>query len=847
MNTADLNMTLLLLISIVYLLIIGFILKRRSFREQAVRLLVIYVATSFLWTLSQAALWFDMLAFLTEGVLVRVLLYELLLLSLLFFHLNWSFLRLKRTAQNWWILGVIWITIGIVLNENLPALPEVLWIGNGWDIQRQTLSFGVLIFGWASAMAGAMLLTVRVYHQTQEPLHRNRITYWSVVLSLAAAGAALFLAGFKILGSGVHTLGILTATYVMLIYGLPDMRQMARRTVSYLIITLLTVIIYTTGILVTQYVFQSVPGYNPYLAGATIALVLAIFFAPLLSLVQRMVNRLISGTSYDASRTLREYSTSISNILDLELLATVAVGLISETLDVRRGALFVVHHAKEGFEKEAEYEQDTEAEEKAKQAIEAENEKVVEMATEVRPEETGKTWGEPKIEEEVGNEVDAENGKDAENKTAAEEWGEIEFEEEIEFGEEIETSYFHLRSVTGMGEELPSGILSAAGPVATYLRRENHPLTQYDIDLLPRFQETSAPERTWLTNLNMVVYVPICAKGEWIGLLAFGPKVSGDRYFDNDLTLLSTLADQTAVALENARLFDDLKIRNTEIEQLNQELTEANRKLARLDQAKSDFIGVASHELRTPLTHIRGYNDMLGDMMETGALPPDNGLSLLQGVRKGVNRLENIVNTMFDVSKIDTETLDLTISLVSMASIVSTVVDTLAETLEERKQTLTVENLEDLPSITADGERLKQVFAHLIQNAIKYTPDGGQIRITGRLLNERTLPQHPTIEVVVADTGIGIAAGDLEHIFEKFYRVGDARLHSTGQTKFKGAGPGLGLTIAQGIVEAHGGRLWAESPGYDEKSCPGSKFHIILPVQSSRLELAGSETFITNT
>jgi signal transduction histidine kinase len=137
-------------------------------------------------------------------------------------------------------------------------------------------------------------------------------------------------------------------------------------------------------------------------------------------------------------------------------------------------------------------------------------------------------------------------------------------------------------------------------------------------------------------------------------------------------------------------------------------------------------------------------------------------------------------------------------------------------------------------------------LSHLIQNAIKYTPDEGQIRITGRLLGEGMLPQDQTIEIIVADTGIGIAPHDLERVFEKFYRAGDVMLHSTGKTKFRGAGPGLGLTIARGIVEAHGGRIWAESPGYDEETCPGSQFHVVLPVQPRLLEAESSAALIAS-
>jgi signal transduction histidine kinase len=290
-----------------------------------------------------------------------------------------------------------------------------------------------------------------------------------------------------------------------------------------------------------------------------------------------------------------------------------------------------------------------------------------------------------------------------------------------------------------------------------------------------------------------------------------------------------------------------LKARNAENERLNEELTTANCELARLDQAKSDFIDIASHELRTPLTQVQGYSDILSEMIEERALTPDTGLQLVRGVSKAARRLKEIVNLMFDVSQLDTETMVLDTSPTSLALIVDMVADTWAAPLEERKQTLAVEGLRNLPPIAADGKRLKQVFSHLVQNAIKYTPDGGHIRITGHLLDNGAMsPQHQTIEVVVADTGIGVAPDDLEHIFEKFYRVGDVMSHSTGKIKFKGAGPGLGLTIARGIVEAHGGRIWAESLGYDEETCPGSEFHVVLPAAPCCLETAGLDTLIAS-
>jgi signal transduction histidine kinase len=121
------------------------------------------------------------------------------------------------------------------------------------------------------------------------------------------------------------------------------------------------------------------------------------------------------------------------------------------------------------------------------------------------------------------------------------------------------------------------------------------------------------------------------------------------------------------------------------------------------------------------------------------------------------------------------------------------------------------------------------VFSNLINNAIKFTPDGGRIEIWGRLVPGAV----GMVEIVIADSGIGIDPADLEMIFEKFYRVDSADLHSTGSVKFKGAGPGLGLPIAKGVIEGHGGRIWAESEGHDEEACPGSRFHILLPLQGA--------------
>ncbi|NPA92301.1 MAG: HAMP domain-containing histidine kinase [Chloroflexi bacterium] len=259
------------------------------------------------------------------------------------------------------------------------------------------------------------------------------------------------------------------------------------------------------------------------------------------------------------------------------------------------------------------------------------------------------------------------------------------------------------------------------------------------------------------------------------------------------------------------------------------ELERIQRELERLDKSKSDFISVAAHELKTPLTLIEGYAAMLRDALE----PIDPQLKsqiapMLEGIFRGSERIREIVDDLTDVSLIDNNMLKLAYQPVWLGQIFRALADELAPVLEERHLTLKIHRFPGSERmIFGDLERLRQVFRNLLTNAIKYTPDGGKITIDGRLL-------PGFIEVRVSDTGIGIAPEDQQRIFDKFGRVGDPRTHSSGKTRFKGGGPGLGLPIAKGIVEAHGGSIWVESPGYDEEKCPGSTFHVLLPLREEQ-------------
>jgi len=269
------------------------------------------------------------------------------------------------------------------------------------------------------------------------------------------------------------------------------------------------------------------------------------------------------------------------------------------------------------------------------------------------------------------------------------------------------------------------------------------------------------------------------------------------------------------------------------------ELNLALLDVERLNKSKSDFIAVAAHELKTPLTLIEGYTNML-----KAEFPEDERSQvdlMLSGIVGGTKRLREIIQDMIDVSLIEMDLLKLHYQPVWLHRLVDILQFDFGEKLRQRKLFLDI----DRDSITTrptygDPERLYQVLQKVVSNAVKFTPDGGSIR-----LHARDLPGFT--ELVVEDTGIGIAPEDLQRIFEKFSSLGDVALHSSGKTKFKGGGPGLGLAIAKGIIDAHGGTIWAESPGYDEHALPGSIFHVMVPMRSAPPEDRMAELFTSDT
>lgn len=325
--------------------------------------------------------------------------------------------------------------------------------------------------------------------------------------------------------------------------------------------------------------------------------------------------------------------------------------------------------------------------------------------------------------------------------------------------------------------------------------------------------------------------VPLIHRGEVRGMLSL-VREEKRPYVEEEIAVATTFAATAVVALENAKLYNRARRFSEQLEyevrQRTQALQEAYAQLERLDRTKGDFITVTAHELRTPITVIKAYSQLLQD--RDPEAPVDD--SLINGIVNGINRMHDIVNTMLWMVKIDSHALEVFPEPLNIIQLISRILRELDQDIKGRRQRVIIDDtMTNLPSIAGDASALKMVFVNVLINAIKYTPDGGEIRIYGR--HWETPPQHDlpadSVAVTIADSGIGIAPESLELIFGKFYQTGNVALHSTGKSKFKGGGPGLGLAIARGIIEAHHGRLWAESEGHDESRYPGSQFHIVLP------------------
>ena len=346
-------------------------------------------------------------------------------------------------------------------------------------------------------------------------------------------------------------------------------------------------------------------------------------------------------------------------------------------------------------------------------------------------------------------------------------------------------------------------------------------------------------------NITSSMCVPLQIGKESLGVLNVNHVESKKSFSENDLKLIAIFANSASVAINDARLYEQIMSFNKHLEEKVEERT---RDLEIANRVKSNFLASVSHELRTPLNSIIGFSNVLMDQ-NVGILN-EKQKKFARYIADSGKRLDMIIGEILDVSKLEAGDIKLNITSIRVKALLDESAAQFKEDAEKKEinlRTQIAEGLEDL-EIFADKKKLKQIVANLLSNAVKFTPQGGSIHLGARHLSfiddqlqtqdgqnisspmtsDPELMKHENLlEIFVEDSGIGIALEDQEQIFKEFYQVKDGISDKT-------AGTGVGLSLSKHLVEHHGGKIWLESQGLNK----GSRFAFVLPLKNDiRLDL----------
>lgn len=383
---------------------------------------------------------------------------------------------------------------------------------------------------------------------------------------------------------------------------------------------------------------------------------------------------------------------------------------------------------------------------------------------------------------------------------------------------EIGGHRLHLIKATG---DLPEGDfeLHPDSVLARRLRESVIPLMQYEVDVQETFATLPDNERDMLQMLQVELLVPIHTQKKLVGLIVLGDKGTGEAYSTFEIDWLEAFAAQTAVALENALLFEQIEGMSVSVMRLNADLELAYAQLQEVDRLKSAFIGVITHEMRSPFVAAGFSVELLRRYIDKG-MTEDLGKQvdqLSQELGQGRRMIDNVISFATLLSKQG----KLQIEEIDVGEMLQTTLAPLEKMARSRSIHLTCHYSLSQFKIQADRTRLAEAMYHLVHNAIKFNSEGGSVRVS-------CWPIQSYLVFKVEDTGQGIPPHTLEHIWEVFTQAAD-------QVRRSVEGLGLGLALVKFVVEAHSGDVWASS-----KRGEGSTFGFRIPINASTVQVAAS-------
>jgi signal transduction histidine kinase len=722
-------------------LIIDALRKLRVYK-QADYLLVILHGLFFLITLVLFGTELSWWKFLEQGIQLHLPWYGMVLFSGVLYALTLAVFK-TETPGWFWLVGSILIVVTSVLADALSVFPgDLIWGRQVDGYSYSILSTVIQAVGWGIFVILSSTHLLKEYRFTERTVVKQRAIYWTAALILYMGSSVLYLLNHNLLGSLLLLFTTVILNYLVLTYRLPDLKLLTFQTACFLLTGIIILLLYALGFLILERFFVGFSWYKPVYNGAFFFLIALIFYFPVNRLVRTILQKLIVKER-NRNQEIRSYSKTLSSILDIELLSKVTIELICDSLDVKKGTLFLVDQ--------------------------------------IEPEKDPPNW--------------------------------------------------HLSAVQGTTTTLPDlDFLPANSPITKVLAEEKRPLTQSELEFIPKFQTIPENILTWIKALDVEALVPIHTEDEWIGLFALSQKRSGASFSDEEIELLSTLADQTSVALQNARLVESLTKIDNQLRRAKASKNTALDKIERIKKSASDIISIKAHELRSPLTVVSGYTQLLAN--DKPLMNDEYYAELIRGILSGSDRLQKIIENMISTASIAPSNLKIGTHPISLYTIVDNICRNLQGKVQVRKITLSHDNLSEIPAVYGDSEELKKVFEILINYAMTHTPSGGKITITGRYIPPRSdILKWEGAEIIVCDTGIGIGLEERERFFREHKSPLMADFSLLDDITEGEERPGEQLAIARSIIEAHNGRVWVERMEKDTDHLPGSEFHIVLPLE----------------